>query len=610
MKNFKEKILKLGKKRYCFISLLLAFLLGFSVLTALNGSKSGEMQVSALSAPTTKNINLNGVTYSYSTSLRELKNTYGLFNFEYTRKLMTFWQGEGTAYVDIENSSTEGFANIILMEDIQTLLDNNIYFNNQNNEKILSEFSGNSISDNYINGQFDFGENVNTLQPVDGLPNYLTINLKTFLNDIVQYTDTVNTSLYNGSCMVTMCYIPNDFTSADNDEKLLHDNSIIYNYVMSRPIDYTYYIPRQENYSLKMIYISFENVTKQPTHNLAIFGDVPKQYMSSNSQLTQEGFITISNVNFIENANANMLTFNSDYNYGTMNNTYPYFKGNLLLSTNEADQSMLSFIDQYRPSGFYKYVVQNFDTELFFGGNFNYNKPITQLYYSSRRTTSPTPAGFTVEVDTNESVEFPVNQNVIFTYYHANETSGLVDFNISYNNQNQLLYVRDMSTLRSDLLAVPLTGSNTPTYIGAGLTAQVQDVLYNVGIVTPEDEFNKRVEEDFIQLAKTTGLGALIGLILGFIFGNPLGGLGIGGGIGAIIGILPLIIDGIDEAIGGTILGPLIDILYSIFDTIAKIFASIVDILFEFLLSLITNPLVLILVAIFVLLYVFYFRKK
>lgn len=581
MKKLKEFVKKIGNKKRCLLSLLLAGLLIFAIVSGLNGSKSAVTEVNAQSAPTTQNLDLNGIRYTFNTSLSELQNKYSLFRKKQNIDLLQIHESETVDLVwdnDIENTNTE----------FTTLLKEVVQFRRKSNNKIIDlTFSPNEVTGNTATREFDIsGEDTEaTNGSFAELEDYnLILNLSKW-QQLQSYMQGQN---IGGCFTVNFCYVNEEY--AQDDMTDTRNNSIVDSYALSNPIDYQYNVNYHNGYKLKLIYVTFEN--EQSNTQNSLYGRVPSKYNYTHTSYTRNDYFTINNVRFVDSNLTNVIRYNMQY--GTQddkdeNNNkiqYPLYQGNILLSTTNYDSSFISAI--LTP---FQNVNPTIDLSggAFLGGKFNDNKPISTLYFKVYT------GGLGVGASTVGVVDDINNLN------SNNANYSVFDYILGrprYKNQNQLLYVEEQKTLRSNI--------NTTQY--NALSAQVQDILYNVEYVgnIEQEEFNEKTQDDLIDLLKTTGVGAVIGLLIGFLVGNPIGGLVVGAVIGFAVAIIPLIIDGLQAIFGYDFLSG----LYDFFNAITEFFVNIIDKIVGFLLSIITNPFVLVLIVLVAILYIFVIRPK
>lgn len=601
MKKFKEKLQKITKNKI-FIALFMLTLTLFSILSPLNGVNSGNIKADALSAPSTKTLNLNGVRYEYQTSLNELKNNYGLFNNELARDLIVLSEQESLVRLDLldyaENSPIKD--NTVLVNAINELIE--IKDTNGENKNLDVEIS-------YIE---ENGIEINDIKEINlmGLDNLnfddITFNLQNISSINFGQNIKFNPANFDGALTINFVFLATNYVG--DTKEGLKENSIIKSYAFNKSINYSFNVIKEtpKGYTPRLIYICYENDI--PSVSNAIYSRVPNQYNDTHKSYLMDSYITIDNLTFYDNDLANIISFNLDYSTGEDDRRiYPLFKGNLLLSTNKADNEMLSFIHRFSSPVQTHRFKQVFDTKLYFGGynaEANVNNVIN--YNQLGQPVTGGPFGYTIQADKTENQEFPINKDVMYTFYGSNST--FTDLKIDYNGQNQLLYVDKISPLRASLIAYPNVGDINQTYNGSGLSAQVDNVLYGVTLAGNIQEItkNENIQEDFLNMLKTGALGTLIGLFIGLITGNPALGAGIGGAGGLLIGVIPLIIDAFSNVVGNS---PALNIIYNLFKSITMLFVDIFNAIINFLINFITNPIVLIVVVIAILVYIFVIRK-
>lgn len=590
MKKIKEFIKKIGNKKRCLLSLIIAGLLIFAVISGLNSPKSAVTEVNAI-APTTKNLDLNGVGYTYTTSLSELKNKYNLFNNDFSRQFCTIvsnTESENTLLLSAISNDSNSFDEFDRQnENVAETLNENLVFID---EKGVKSTYSNSFENNW---------NVESNQPRWDRPSYdftkdnigslddyvsLNINFVNLINDL-ELGAGLNANNYKKNIMVSFYYLNADRDYTNDNEEYLYNNSKRFNYVLSKPInDFNIDIKKIDGYDLKNIVISFENDTQSFPNG--IYGRVLNTYEEFKPNgMTANGNIVINNVKFVKNNQANIITFYSDFTYNDSVKK-EYFKGDLLLSREKYDHNFIEKIwaGEKNITG-----RVNLNGAGFFGGKFNDNFPTGSELVFKKIGAGNSVYSFFVLVETN-----------VFNIDYVKNVFTSPNFHIFYYNQSRLLHIENISPLTGEI-----SGDNN-TY--SALSAQVEDVLYNLNYVgnIEEEEFNQKVEKDLADLLKTTGLGAVIGLLGGFLVGNPVGGLIVGTAIGFFSSISPLLIDGLQAIFGKDFLSG----LYNFFDKISEFFVGVFDGIVNFLMSIITNPFILILIVMIALLYIFVIRKN
>lgn len=577
--KFKEIFKKTKNKKYCLTALLLAGLLIFAVLGGLNSSKSGKNQAYAATAPATKNLDLNGIRYTYQTSLKELKNNYGMFKTWYQNSFSIYEDGEGILNFYIGNSQLEAAYTADELINMNTLLKNNISIE-YNNELIESNIDYEELQENTTTNTFFEFKNAPSQSDITGIKiNYL--NLLDIEHRVPYYQ-------INDRPVISVLYVKNDLPNNTNIDK---SNSVIYSYASTILLEEYYYKFNKINgYSVRAIWSNFNEQTGDGTDNQSITMYYPKN-LNDNGLLNsfEECNLYIDNLNF-DNINNNMISYNVlDYEFHSNSNGFRN-RGNILLSSDKFDSNFLQVLSTSSGP-----VEQLFDGGIRLGGNFNENKRINAIYYDFYFKNTGLDGGPRVNtLSTNNNSLF---QNNILWNYSRFENVNINS--ITYNNQNQLIYLPEIQTL-----SIEYNGTLYPA-----LYLQVEDILYNVNYVGDiEDiEFNQKVEEDLNNLLKTVGLGAFVGLLIGLAFGNPLLGAAIGAAIGLAVAIIPLLIDGLQAIFGKQFLTG----LYDFFKSIAEFFANFVDTIINFLMSIITNPFVLVFIVIAAIIFlIFYFKNK
>lgn len=570
MKKIKQFIKKIGNKKLCLLSLLLAGLLIFGVLAGLNGSKTDKTEVHGINTPSIKYLDLNGKRYSYQTSLSELKNSYNIFSHQLQRQFCQIQEDTEGLNNIIVNAFADGPTAVEETQPYYDFLNNTIKFYT-NDTNVSPNYSANFETKSFdmLGEEFDL-DNITNIQ-------FNFENLST-LGGTVPITP----SQYKEGFIISEVFINSDFEGDENAVELRKNTKVI-SYAFSKAINYNLKIDVVPNYLLRLIIVSFEN--SQIMESNAINSRVPSEFLtSSSSGYTEDGYIFIDNLKFLNNNNANIIKFDTEYTTGTEYNNGFKYKGNILLSETKYDNLFLTSLKG--TLGTTKYT-QLFNSGAIFGGNFEENPITSGIQYNTSNYIIGGEYGINVKGDNNS--------DVLFWYEPAIGTSNWI---IHYNKQNRLMYLPNFNGLN--------TNYNNIEY--NALSSQVDDVLYDVKYVGELNEIknNEKIQDDFLNLVKVVGLGAFLGLLIGFFTGNPIGGLVGGALVGLATSIIPLLIDGIAAIFGDS---PFLDSLHELFANIASFFASIVDSLLELLLNLITNPFFLIIILIVAVLYIFVIRK-